>query len=246
MEDVDTPSSLFCDANTLVLQIEPGAFTTGKISVGNKYADTRVSHIVMPKGNGSTIHCPLHYFQEHASLRQRSIWDVDKKESIPLNGVANLKHVIVTVLTNGTESECRLPYAYKARLLEYFTLDICHDVERFREFDCYAFASLLADVRYCRPCPPFDFSEVNTPRAGDIVAMSDGGTLPDSIQHWALCLADDLYLSKFGRSGCGADRFVHVTDLGTMMHLYDCTKKVLARPREGAGPWSGYQGSGVT
>jgi len=64
--------------------------------------------------------------------------------------------------------------------------------------------------------------------------------LPQSIKHWALYLGDDIYLSKFGRSGEGTQSLVEITNLDGMMALYDCQHVFIACPDSEAEPWDGY------
>jgi hypothetical protein len=70
--------------------------------------------------------------------------------------------------------------------------------------------------------------------------LSSDENLPRSIKHWVMYLGDDLYLSKFGRSGEGTESHVMVMNLEGMKFLYNCKKNYTAKPKLNAEAWDGF------
>ena len=110
---------------------------------------------------------------------------------------------------------------------------------KYRDFDCYAFVSLLSDVNFNPKNPEFDYI-YNDPSVGDIVVLAESDNLPESINHWALYLGDDRYISKTGRSGQGTQSLVEIINLQGMLDLYRSNKLFIAKPQNNAKQWSGY------
>jgi len=124
-------------------------------------------------------------------------------------------------------------------LFEYLCLDVFNNKSTYKGFDCYALVCLLSDVAYYPPAPYFEYLEA-VPKVGDVVVLTDGGALPDSIKHWTLFLGDDTYLSKFGVTGYGSDSLLDIMDLDGMKHLYNSNTVYVARPKKNANSWGGF------
>jgi len=231
-------STNYSSPETLVLQISPD-FEGGMLSIGDKEAHTFQTLVFLPSpiNKGSTISCQLSYFQESASLPGGWILN-NSNEKIHIPNSANFQKLIVTKKIMQKEIKLELSDNYCIRLLKYFQLDICHK-NNYKDFDCYAFMSFIADVKYFPKNPEFEYFK-RTPKVGDVVALTNGNKIPESILHWALCLGDNLYLSKFGRSGRGAQAFIESMDLQSMMQLYNCNSVLVAVPKVNARPWDGY------
>ena len=159
---------------------------------------------------------------------------------INLDYISNLETVIITEKKHGNEIKLNLPPDFGKRLLTYFKLDICHYPQSFAGFDCYAFVSMLANVKYCKANPRFEYEE-RMPTEGDFVALSQDNTTIESIKHWALYLGKGYYLSKFGMSGLGTQSLISVMDLEGMHKLYESKHVLIARPKHGAEPWNGFK-----
>ena len=229
------PTSRFCDATTTVIQIHSGVYC-GQIAVADRRARRMASWMILPGANG-TLACPLNYFQEHASLPEGWIAD-DKGKRIDLGDARQIVSMTVTVTENSRESECALAENLKTNLLSYFMMDIVHNERRYNGFDCHAFVSLLTNTEFRAAAPPFHYEQRNA-TAGDIVALSDGPALPNSIKHWALCVGDNHFISKFGRAGNGAQALLETTDQEAMLSLYECNRVLIATRRGDARPWDG-------
>ena len=227
------PTSSFCNSASAVIQIHP-AVCVGQIVVDDRRAAKIASYMILPKESG-TIACPLNYFQEHASFREGWIND-DSGHRTALNHVGGLTGVTVTVLRDGRESDCGLSDDLKRRLLGYFQMDMVHD-DRHRSFDCYAFVSFLTNSAFTPKAPPFEYED-RRPSVGEIVALTKDAELPDSIRHWALCVGEDLFVSKFGKSGDGAQALVEITNEQAMLALYDCGHALVANRTRGGAPWN--------
>jgi len=230
------PTSIHCSPSTAVIQILPH-LQCGQMAINSRTAQKIAAYVVLPNTGGTTISCPINYFQESASLPGKWIRD-DSGKKIHLNSLGSISRFLLTISSASTESICRIAASYESRIYEYFMLDISHNESCFTGFDCYAFVSFLANAAYCPTSPPFDYSSVG-PNAGDIVAISDGAGLPDSIKHWALCIGNDKYLSKFGSTGMGAQSLVEAMDLGGMKRLYSCSHCFVASLQNNASPWTG-------
>jgi hypothetical protein len=115
-------------------------------------------------------------------------------------------------------------------------MDVCHDEAGYDGFDCYAFVSLLTNSLFRPADPPFQY-EGRKPRPADVVVVANGSALPASIQHWALCLGEDLFISKFGKTGRGARALLETTDAAAMLSLYQCDRIMVAARRADAPAW---------
>ncbi|MGI8788889.1 MAG: hypothetical protein ACR2HG_14195 [Pyrinomonadaceae bacterium] len=232
-------STFFSSPETLVLQILP-EIESVKILVNGREA-FRIYALVFipdPYNTGKTISCPMNYFQESVSLPEKWILN-DSFKKIELSNADKLKKVIITKKINGNEEKINLPDKYSERILDYFNADVSHNPEKFRGFDCYAFVSLIANVKYFPLSPDFEYKKGNA-NVGDIVVLANKNNLPNAIMHWALVLGDNLFLSKFGRSGEGTQSLVEVMDLQGMMKLYNCELIYTAIPKFQASSWEGY------
>lgn len=229
------PTSVFCTSTSAVIQIQPG-IPRGQTEINGREAQTIRADVILPKSNATTIACPLNYFQENASLRDKWIRD-DSGHQHTLDHIDGLSSISITVLENDLESPCCLPNGYNARLLEYFRLDVCLNKFQYNNFDCLAFVSFLANAEFCCVSPPFEY-ELGDPGVGDIVAISDGTKLPNSIQHFALSLGDDKYISKFGRTEKGTQSLVEIMNLDGMKSLFDCSHVFVATLKTKTNPWS--------
>jgi len=228
--------SFMSDPKTLVLKIRP-ELKFGQIQYNGKMAQSIVAYVCMPYLDKPL--CSLEYFQENASLSEKWINTVsgDKQK---LEHIDELRKVVIIIINQGKVEICELPDEYGIRLLDYFKLDICHNSDRFEGFDCYAFVSLLVNVKYFLLKPGFDYLDEQA-KVGDIVVIArDPDDLPCSIKHWALYLGDDIYLSKIGQSGKGAQSLVEVTRINGMKTLYDCEHVFIARPKREVEPWDGF------
>ena len=226
-------TSVFCTPARAVVQIAPGA-KAGKIKYSDRRCDRLASWMIL-SGDGGTIACSLSYFQRRASLPGRWIAR-DNGQRIPLPRAGELEAVTISIVENGLESECRLPHAQARALLRYFMMDIGRNEAGYRGFDCYAFVSLLTDSVLRPEAPPFEFEERDA-TAGDVVAAANGPDLPGDIRHWALCVGEDLFISKFGATGHDAQALVEITDKAAMLSLYDCHRMLVATKMADAPPW---------
>lgn len=229
----------FSTPETLVLQILPEV-RIGTTTVNGKQAYNTWGNVFIPKPDnpGYYIHCPLHYFQQSVSLPEKWILD-DYGNRIHLSNTDKLTKVIITKKTNGKEQVIDLPEEYLARIMNYFNLDIPHNDLKYKGFDCYAFASSIANVKYYPLSPDFEYQD-KSPKIGDVVVLTNGNDLPESIKHWAIFLGDNQYLSKFGRSGEGTESLLTIMDLEGMKQLYDCKLDYVALPKAKAKKWEGY------
>jgi len=225
------------NSTQLVLQITPELNAGDILIAGQKYRRT-ASFVYIPKNNPYYTHCPLNYFQESVSLPGKWILD-DSNSKLKLDFIDNLNEVVITELANGVENLITRPSIFLSRLLDYFKLDICHNLITYKGFDCYAFISLIANVKYFPKNPEFTYEEKEH-SAGDIVVFAENNSLPDSIKHWAIYLGKGYYLSKFGRSGEGASSLLSVTDLEGMKFLYKSNSVFVANPKANARQWDGY------
>ncbi len=234
--NIQPPTSIHCSFSSAVIQVLPD-LKWGQIQIDDRKAQKIAAYVILPDYGTSTISCPINYFQENASLPDQWIKD-DKGKLLQLGNLGNITRFLLTISTATTETICRIPTSYESRLCEYFTLDISHNESLYTGFDCYAFVSFLANTVYSPTSPPFDYSQV-APSTGDIVVISDGTNLPNSIKHWALCIGDDMYLSKLGKTGMGSQSLVEVLNLNDMKHLYKCTQYFVASLHNNTSPWSG-------
>ena len=216
-----------------MIQIAPG-IEAGVIKFSERRCPRIAAWMILP-GEGGTIACSLGYFQRRASLRNQWI-DGEGGRSIELSSVGGLGGVVVSVVKDGVETECRLPEGQAGALLRYFMMDVGNDAAAYEGFDCYAFASLMTDSLFMPDAPPFDFED-RPAKPGEIVVAANGPELPGSIRHWALCVGDDAYLSKLGQTGQGAQALLDITDRQGMLTLYECDRTFVATRRMDAPPW---------
>jgi len=226
-------TSSLCTPVRAVIQIVPG-IPAGRIKYAGRSCRRLTSSMILP-GAAGTIACPLPYFQRRASMSQGWI-ATDDGRRLHLGHVAGLDSVAVTIVENGLESESRLPVRQADALLAYFRMDVPRHEASYDGFDCYAFVSLLTDSVLKPEDPPFDFEE-GALKAGDVVVVARGPELPHGIRHWALCVGEDVFISKFGRTGDGAQALVEATDGQAMLSLYDCDRMLIARRKADALPW---------
>lgn len=231
-------STNFSTPETLVLQILP-EIKMGKTTVHGKETYRTSAIVFIPNDSGGTISCPLNYFQESVSLPEKWILN-DLGQKIEIINADKFKKVIVTIKIQGKELMIDLPVEYPKRIFDYFMLDIYHFENKYKGFDCYAFASSIVDVKYYPQSPDFNYKE-RPPSVGEIVVLANKNNLPDSIKHWAIYLGDNQYLSKFGRSGEGASSLITIMDLNGMKYLYESTLTYVATPKTKAKPWDGYK-----
>lgn len=229
---------------TIILQILPEN-EWGYVQIKGKKAPKTFASVFIPKSEKGYYNCPLNYFQNSVSLTEKWIINDNTQKKIVLNNINNLKRVIITIKTNDKEKKVKIPMSISERLLDYFKLGVNLNPEKFKGFDCYAFVSFLANVRYNPKCPDFEYYE-KSPRKGDIVGLANNHNLPDSIQHWALYLGNNQYISKFGKTGEGAECLVHILTLEGMNTLYDCEFLYVATPKEDAEPFGNYWKSNLS
>ena len=235
---MNSASTKFSNKTRLVLQVNP-ANHIGGVKIEDRVRPRVETDVFIPKDTyGNFIWCPFNYFQEHASLKDKYIKD-DHNTKIALGYIDNLKDVIVTKVEDGRETEIPLSDAHKRKLLEYLKFDISHYPDSFYSFDCYAFVSLLSDVKFFPTSPEFNY-EPKEPAIGDIVVLAKTEDLPHSIQHWAVYLGNDCYLSKFGKSDGTASSLLEVMNLDGMKYLYEAPYCFVATPQAGANKWDGF------
>lgn len=217
-------STKYLDSKTIVIQIDPNLISKS-INVGLNSSKITDALVFIP-GLNSTINCPLWYFQQNVSLHQKWIVGDDKKK-VPLTNIDKLDKVIITYKKNGNEILLKLPDIIEFNLLRYFKLEVCHNLNNYKEFECSSLICLLANVENNTVYPNFTFNNKN-PKAGDFVVLSENTLLPVTqqslihIKHWALYLGNNQYLSKFGKSTKSLDGLVSIMTLKRMMHLYKC------------------------
>jgi hypothetical protein len=232
-------STNFSTIECIVIQICPQELA-GETTVNGKKFKRTAAFVFLPNSKpGTTISCPLNYFQESCSITQKWIKS-DSGQRIKLESLDQLSKVIITKKVDGIESEIYLPEFFSKKLFDYFALDINNNLVAYKGFDCYALQSLLSDVKMYPPNPTWDYKDIS-PSLGDIIVLSTDKNIPDSIKHWALSLGEDLYLSKFGRSGEGADSQVTIMNLEGMTLLYECKCCYVVTPIENAEIWDGYK-----
>ncbi|MBK8464970.1 MAG: hypothetical protein IPL32_03995 [Chloracidobacterium sp.] len=228
----------FSNTTQLVLQINPVSHIGG-VKIEGRVRPRVETVVFVPKDDyGNFIWCPFNYFQEHASLKEIYIKD-DGNNKMTLEYVDNLEEVIVTKVENGHETEISLSADHKRKLLEYLKFDIQHFTRAFQGFDCYAFVSLLSDVKVSPSNPEFNY-ESREASIGDIIVLAKTKDLPNSIQHWALYLGADCFLSKFGKSDGTASSLLEVMNLDGMKYLYEAPYSFVATPQVGARKWDGF------
>lgn len=225
------------DKFTILLQITPET-PFGPVQVDNRQYNRTAAYIYIPATPGNIL-CPLNYFQENVSLPEKWIRD-DRGAKLKLENINSLRSVVVTELRNNLESKLDIPIEYQNRLLDYLNLDIFHNQEKFKGFDCYAFVSFIANVKYYLKSPEFDYED-REPKAGEFTVLSNSPGLPESIKHWALYLEIGHYLSKFGLTGPGAQSLLEVMDLQGMKYLYQSNYLFVATPKPNAPKWDGFK-----
>lgn len=231
-------STNFSTPQCLVLQICPEELAGETELDGKKYRRI-ASYVFLPNSKpGTTISCPLNYFQESCSIPLKWIKD-DSGKKLQLNSIDKLNKVILTKKINTIEVKIDILDYVSFKLFDYFNFDVENNLDKFRGFDCYALQSLFGNVKFYPPNPSWDYKKTN-PKLGNFVVLTTSEKLPDSIKHWAICLGEDFYLSKFGRSGEGAQSQVTIMNLEGMKLLYDCKLSYTAFPKDKAEPWSGF------
>lgn len=232
-------STNFSAPDCIVLQICSQEFA-GETTINGKSYRRTAAFIFLPgSGTGTTISCPLNYFQESCSIPQKWIQN-DQGTRISLTNIDKLSRVVITKKTKSAEEKINISESVSNRLFNYFKLDVEHNSILFKGFDCYAFQSFLGNVIYFPRNPSWDYKEVK-PEIGNCIILTTDEKLPESIKHWAVYLGEDMYLSKFGRGGEGAQALVTVMTLEGMKYLYDCKKMYTAYPKLNAQAWNGYK-----
>lgn len=231
--------SSYCNPKQLVLQIIP-ELPSDMVNIDNLQFPAVAAFIHIPEAPPHYISSPLRYFQKNASLSERWILDDKQNKKMELEFIDDVHEVIITKLINGAESIIKIPFVYNKRLLSYFNLDICHNLSLYKGFCCYAFISLIADVKYFPENPEFEY-EKKEPVIGDVIVLAENDSLPNSIKHWALFLGDGYYLSKFGKSGYGTQSLLNIMSIDGMKTLYRSNCVFVAKPKTGAKKWDGYK-----
>lgn len=235
-------STNYSTPESIVLQICPEELPEelkGELEINGKKFKPTTAFIFLPDMKpGTTIFCPLNYFQESSSIPEKWIQD-DLGQKLKLNNLDKLNTVIITKKNRGKEEKINLSDNVSRKLFDYFNFDVERNLDKYGGFDCYALQSLIGNVKFFPPDPSWDYQKID-PKIGDVVVLSTDENLPDSIQHWAIYLGEDLYLSKFGRSGEGVQSQVAIMNLEGMMLLYDCKFSYSAHPKHDSKPWGGY------
>lgn len=231
-------STNFSTLDCIVLQICPEEIAGETIVNEKKYKRTAAFVFLPNTEPGNTLSCPLNYFQESCSISEKWIKD-DSCKKIKLTNIDRLSKVVITKKSHDIEEVINLSEYISRKLFDYFKYDVENNLAIFKGFDCYALQSLLGNVKYYPLNPAWDYKET-IPELGDFVVLTNSIKLPDSIKHWALYLGDDIYLSKFGRSGEGTQSQVTIMNLEGMKLLYDCKYIYTAYPQMDAEPWKGY------
>ena len=226
----------FSSEKKLILQITP-EHQAGSMEIGGVAAMRVAAFIFIPKRDGTKIWCPLNYFFDNSSLKGKWIYD-ESKNKIQLDGIDSLEEVIITIKYGSDEREVDISSRIKTKLLEYFKLDLSIDGAGFEGFDCHAFVCFLCNLKCVPEQPNFKFIK-KSPNIGEIVALTINSSTPESIKHWAVKIDDDLYLSKFGQNGMGAQSHISFMNLEGMFKLYKCNKIFHAFPIDNAGKWDG-------
>ena len=235
---MDQAVTEFSNTTQLVLQINPLSHIGG-VEIEDRVWPRVETGIFIPRDTyGNFIWCPFNYFQENASLKDKYIED-DNNNKIALGYVDNLKEVVATKVQNGHETEIPLNADHKRKLLDYLKFDISHYPGCFHGFDCYAFVSLLSDVKFFPTSPEFNY-ESKEANIGDIIVLAKTQDLPHSIQHWAVYLGDDCYFSKFGKSDGTASSLLEIMNIDGMKYLYEAPYCFVATPQVGANKWDGF------
>jgi len=216
----------FSSRENLVMQVHTCS-EQGGVTVDGVTESRIEAWMIIPKQDGTKIFCPLNYFQNSCSLAEEWILD-DNKQQIVLDGVSELKKLIISTFRAGHETVVSIPEDMSSRLLEYFEGDFSSS----EGFDCHAFACFLVDISCIPEAPNFSFSGVE-PNIGDVVCLSSEGDLPNSIKHWVICLGGDAYISKFGASTGKTDSHVAVMSMENMHSLYRTNNIHVAEPLVG-------------
>jgi hypothetical protein len=231
-------STKYSTPESIVLQICPKELA-GETEINGKKYRRIAAFIFLPNSKpGTTISCPLNYFQESCSLPGKWI-QIDSGQKVKLDNLDKLQTVIVTKKNNSNEEKVDLADSISQKLFDYFNFDVEHNLEKYIGFDCYAFQSLIRNVVFFPPAPSWNYNKTE-PNVGDVVVLTTDENLPDSIKHWATYLGEDLYLSKFGKSGEGSQSLVTIMNLEGMMLLYDCKFRYTANAKHKANPWNGF------
>ncbi|WP_351015078.1 hypothetical protein [Shewanella sp. AC91-MNA-CIBAN-0169] len=222
----------FSSSKNLVMQIHVNSFVDGVMTVYGRTVNRLEVHIFIPS-QGKSIICPLNYFQDSCSLAQAWILN-DDNQKVPLEGISEVEKVIITKCISSLESEVIIPEIISSRLLAYFKDNLTLN----EGFDCHAFACFLVDISCVPEAPNFNFNE-DKPKIGDVVCLSTDDKLPSSIKHWAICLGDDTYISKFGKNSENKTTHVDIMGMANMHSLYRTCNVIVAEPLAGAEKWNG-------
>lgn len=130
-----------------------------------------------------------------------------------LNYLPDDAHLTILRQDKQDPIEVDLSPEIKDRLLKY----LLHDLED-QERDCYDFfreilckQSQIHSELFVSPANEQDLNP------GDGVILFDFTKKPDEARHFAIALGDRLYVSRLGRG-----RPIFVTDMRTMLKLYEC------------------------
>ncbi len=227
-QDNEIDTTEFATPTNLVLQVTPGTLA-GKVQVHGREWKRTKAMVFLPKKEKGFFSCPLNYFQDSCSIPFKWI-ENDRKERVPLDGINGVARVIVSVKKDKSEERVQLSEHVEKAMFDYFAFN----VKRRLDFDCHALICLLANLKLNYLDPPWAFSEDDS-QSGEFVMLAANRNLPHSIQHFALCLGKNMYLSKFGKTGQ-----VTLMNLEGMKFLYNCKISFLARPKPGAEPWDGF------
>ena len=183
----------------------------------------------------------LHLFNDNASIRVKG---VKKGDAFLVNGKENDDDFfnlesLVKLKASPEIHYTTLNIVYEGRLLlpggvgETMRLAILQwliDVDQLdKTFDCFSFANAIHGEKFPRavdysymihgPGTGSDIIGVNrtslVPLTGDLIFFYDSKT--NQIKHFAVYLADDLYLFKYGMGGP-----IHATGVRTLCELYEC------------------------
>jgi hypothetical protein len=234
----DQFSTKFISKETIVIQFFPGVLI-GRIDVANKVAKTNLAQVFIPKPNSNNDYYSksLDDYLNDVFLSDGYLLDDNGQQKRV--EVGDLNKVIITKKIDNNEIIIDLPDQVEKKLLEYLILDVSHKGIEYQGFDCYAFVSYVYNIEYNTINPGFNFS-LFPPQIGDVVVLCTSEFLPNDIRHWAIFLGDDIYLSKFGKSGYGAKAPIAIMDLFGMCYLYEANKVFVAKPEKKARKWRGF------
>lgn len=203
--------TLEADKNSTKLIVERETFT-GKVS-GNP-EEMQLRKLAVGRTN---VRKPPYFFQ--------------------LDNLSRTKRVQVLMRNEGGLKEVPLPEEMLEKLAEYLRSSLNKSPE---EFDCAAFVNYMHGIPYTPGSfepGRWDIVPLSVDMAlhiGEIVFIADtqGQTLTNAlqIQHYAIYIGDDLYLSQFG-----IGMKLIVASLEEMKKGYACDSAFLLLPREKTG-----------